>query len=81
MARGMKVEYSLDGKTFRKMGEVTNKDPWNINESTYRREFTVTKPIKARYIRVTGISQGTCPVGHAGEGGKAWLFCDEITFL
>ena len=62
------------------MGEFVNKDTWDINEGTYTKAFTVSKYVTARYFRVTGVSQGTCPKGHAGEGGKAWLFCDEITF-
>jgi len=33
---------------------------------------------KARYIRVTAVSRGTCPEGHPGAGQKAWLFADEI---
>jgi hypothetical protein len=32
----------------------------------------------ARYIKVSAKNIGTCPEGHPGEGGKAWLFVDEI---
>ncbi|MBK6621147.1 MAG: hypothetical protein IPG32_09805 [Saprospirales bacterium] len=34
---------------------------------------------KARYIRVKGVNRGVCPPGHKGEGGKSWVFADEIT--
>lgn len=79
MPRGMKVEYSIDGKSFKTMGSYTNPDSWDAKEGTYRQEFTVSGTVNARYFRITGITQGKCPEGHAGEGGKAWLFCDEIT--
>ncbi len=81
MPRSFKVEYSTNGKTFQKMGEELNQDPWDHKEDTYTREFSASDFISARYIRVTAINQGICPPGHAGEGGKAWLFCDEITVL
>jgi hexosaminidase len=32
----------------------------------------------ARYIKVKAENIGTCPRGHKGEGGKAWLFIDEV---
>lgn len=79
LPRGMKVEYSMDGKRFKKMGESTNPIPWDEAPETSRKAFTVSGFTKAKYIRVTGFSMKTCPAGHAGEGGKAWLFCDEIT--
>jgi hexosaminidase len=31
-----------------------------------------------RYVRVFARGLITCPPWHAGAGGKAWLFCDEI---
>lgn len=34
--------------------------------------------IRAKYIRIHAENIGTCPPGHPGEGGKAWLFTDEI---
>ncbi|MBK6348029.1 MAG: family 20 glycosylhydrolase [Bacteroidales bacterium] len=33
---------------------------------------------KARYIKVIAKNRGTCPPGHQGAGGKAWLFIDEV---
>lgn len=79
LPKGIKVEYSMDGKRFKKMGESTNPIPWDEGPETARKEFTVSGFTRAKYVRVTGISIKTCPKGHAGEGGKAWLFCDEIT--
>jgi len=31
-----------------------------------------------RYIKIEAENIGTCPEGHPGEGGKAWLFVDEV---
>jgi hexosaminidase len=36
------------------------------------------QPLRARYVRLTARGSGVCPPGHAGAGGKAWLFTDEI---
>lgn len=33
---------------------------------------------KARYIKVIARNIGTCPEGHPGKGGKAWIFADEV---
>ncbi|MCK5820662.1 MAG: alpha-L-fucosidase [Bacteroidales bacterium] len=79
LPRGMKVEYSTDGKRFKKMGELTNPVLWDEAPETDRQAFSVYRSTKAKFIRVTGVSIKTCPDKHAGEGGKAWLFCDEIT--
>lgn len=79
MPRALKVEYSEDGQRFRTLGTATNPDPWDVQEGTFRKEFSVSGSMQARYFRITGVSQKVCPPGHAGEGGKAWLFADEIT--
>lgn len=36
------------------------------------------QPSRARYVRVFADNRGTCPQGHPGEGGDAWIFADEI---
>ncbi|MCD6346684.1 MAG: hypothetical protein J7L96_04610, partial [Bacteroidales bacterium] len=73
------VETSSDGKVFHGMGRVKNTKAWDSYDGAKRLSFTTTKFVNARYLRVTAKSLGQCPKGHAGEGGKAWLFCDEIT--
>jgi hexosaminidase len=43
------------------------------------KEYTASFPeVTARYVKVHSRGQITCPSWHAGAGGKAWLFCDEI---
>jgi len=34
--------------------------------------------MRTQYIRIKATSIGICPVGHQGEGQKAWLFVSEI---
>ncbi len=34
--------------------------------------------VDTRFIRVHAKNIKTCPQWHAGAGGKAWLFADEI---
>ena len=41
-------------------------------------EFARETARKARYVRVTAKNIGICPEWHAGAGGKAWLFVDEV---
>ena len=42
-------------------------------------DFTVKIPAtQARYVRVHAKNLGKCPDWHAGKGGPAWLFVDEI---
>ena len=42
------------------------------------RDFVVRGKSKSQYILVLGRNRGTCPEGHKGAGGKAWIFSDEI---
>lgn len=79
LPRAIEVEVSKDGKSFQKIGTATNPEEWNGSEDTQRKSLTVAKSGSTRYLRVTALSQKVCPKGHAGEGGKAWLFCDEIS--
>ncbi len=75
---GVIFETSMDGVNFQYWGGKKNLDPWD-QPGTIRREFSTIGARKARVVRVTAKSIVSCPKGHAGEGGKAWMFCDEIT--
>ncbi len=78
LPREVKVEVSTNGTFFRPMGTTKNSRAWNSYSDGRREAFTVSNFVEARYVRVSAKSMGICPKGHAGEGGKAWLFCDEI---
>ena len=47
-------------------------------EQNERKAFSINKAGKARYIKVVAESIGVCPSWHSGNGGKAWLFADEL---
>ncbi len=42
------------------------------------KNYQATVNEKARYIKVVGRNIKDCPEWHVGNGGKAWLFIDEI---
>jgi hexosaminidase len=75
-----KVEFfvSTDGTQFKKVGEVVNDiDPFS--REIQLKDFSVSfNPQTVRYVKIVALNLGKVPVGHAGEGNKAWLFVDEI---
>ena len=72
------VEVSLDGKSFKKVGEQS----FSIKERFDKKEIVpvvVSFPKeKVRYVRVTAKNMGVCPSWHGGAGGNAWIFMDEL---
>ncbi len=74
----VQFEVSDDGEHFRTVGEVTNDVP-PTQTGTLQKDFSLSADhVSARYLRVTGVSLGTCPAGHKGAGNPCWLFADEI---
>jgi len=76
--RSVEVAVSDDGTDFRVVETrafPVRDDDSRVLTETLRLE---TGKIRARYLRVTAASIKTCPEGHSGAGGKAWLFADEI---
>ncbi len=76
----LRVDFSVssDGEHFTKVASVTNKLDERF-EGTMIRDFTAkTGKREARYIRVHAVNRGVCPSWHAGAGGKAWIFVDEV---
>jgi arylsulfatase A-like enzyme len=74
----VELAVSADGNTFTTVGThvsapANEEDPTAIVELGFRFE-----PVEARYVRIRAQNQGTCPDWHAGAGGKAWLFVDEV---
>ncbi|MFZ2901300.1 MAG: GH92 family glycosyl hydrolase [Saprospiraceae bacterium] len=74
-----RVEFftSADGQNWKPLGTVETKvSPYEpgILIQAYSQKVNA----KTRYLRVVGVNRGVCPPGHKGEGGKAWVFADEI---
>lgn len=79
MPRQVQFELSQDGRNFTSVAtipnEISDKDEWIVIKSF---EKTIA-PQKARYIRIRAENYGKLPAWHAGSGGDAWIFIDEIT--
>jgi hypothetical protein len=69
---------STDGKTFHEVLTVENTvaaDDYTVQIRDFAGDIT---PARARYIRVHAENFGTLPPWHAGAGGEAFIFADEI---
>lgn len=72
-------EYSEDGTTYKQAGQVQNTlaaDHYPITTKTFTQQL---KPVKAKFIKVKALNFGKLPTWHAGAGGEAFIFIDEIT--
>jgi alpha-L-fucosidase len=74
----MKVFTSADGSNYQLLGEVMEPVPQQQQENE-RKTFTLSKSSTARYIKVVAKGIHSCPSWHAGNGGKAWVFADELS--
>jgi hypothetical protein len=72
------ITWSADGREYFELpvDHSIYQDPGQYGINTY--DFKLKEGIGARYIRIKAKNIGTCPEGHPGAGGKAWLFTDEI---
>lgn len=75
-----KVEFysSDDGKTFNLLNTYYPAETDDIRLDgpvMLARNF---ENLRTQFIRIKVTNMGTCPVGHPGEGQKAWLFISEV---
>ena len=76
----LRVEFSIsnDGENWRNLPTLETKtSPYKTGVLIQSYDRKVKE--KVRYLRAVGVNRGTCPPGHKGEGGKSWIFADEIT--
>jgi predicted alpha-1,2-mannosidase len=79
MPREVTFELSEDGRGFEPAARIAN-DVSEREEGVLTKEFaSAITPRRARYLRVRARNYGTIPAWHAGAGGSAWIFIDEIT--
>ncbi len=79
--KNVKVEYSLDGQSWKAYGEVINTQYAAIHarqEEYNTHIFTVSGTARAKYIKVTATNYGPLPYWHVSAGEQAWIFVDEI---
>ena len=71
-------DVSTDGVNFVQVLSIANSVS-NQNYETLIKDFTGTiSPRMARYVRMHAQNFGKLPAWHAGAGGDAWIFADEI---
>ena len=71
---------SDDNVNFNKLSTVKN----NFSDQRYGSfiqdlEIQLNEAVQCRYVKVEAVNYGPCPEWHLGNGGKTWLFLDEIT--
>jgi hexosaminidase len=76
----LSVEFakSNDGETFVAIGSLSQQE---IKANASGPICDLTKDfvgLRARFLKIHIQNMGTCPPGHPGAGGKAWLFVDEV---
>jgi hypothetical protein len=72
------VYTSVDGKKYQLLTTQKVATPKSA-EAAGVVKISASKKAQARFVKVVATNTGVCPSWHAGNGGKAWLFCDEIT--
>jgi hypothetical protein len=74
----VQYEVSEDGMRFFSVGKSEFPSATSAQEVSILKVSQEVPAAKARFIRVFAKNLGVCPAWHAGRGGKAWLFVDEI---
>ena len=79
MPSKVEFETSIDGNKFSSVGIVNNSikdDDLNVLLKDY--SLNLSKSIKTRFIKIKAKNYGKLPSWHAGAGGDAYIFIDEI---
>jgi predicted alpha-1,2-mannosidase len=76
-----KVDYytSMDNVNFTLVTSISNDVNPKQEENNIKDFNFISKPIKARYVKVKAYNFGKLPEWHQGFGGDAFIFIDEIT--
>lgn len=78
LPRSVTFSLSSDGKEFFGVHEIATDIKPEDQGSRVNEYFASFPEETARYVRVFARGLITCPPWHAGAGGRAWMFCDEI---
>jgi hypothetical protein len=78
LPKSLSVYTSMDGKKYKLLKAQQISAPKSA-ESAEVVKIIVSKKSRTRFVKVVANNTAVCPSWHAGNGGKAWLFCDEIT--
>lgn len=80
LPRYVELFTSVDGENFKLFNKIENEIPVEYGNILIK-EFTFENPggsDSLRYIKINAKNIRKNPKGHYAEGGKAWLFIDEI---
>ena len=72
------VAFSSDGEGFKNEIQQKLKDGENYESPTRTEVVFKNLNQSARYVLVKAVNRKECPHWHAGKGGDAWVFADEI---
>lgn len=78
LPRQVEIAVSSDGREFEPVALKILDETYPAAPLTIREVGTGTIDKEARFIRVVAKNEGVCPGWHNGNGGPAFLFCDEI---
>ncbi|HET6645726.1 MAG TPA: GH92 family glycosyl hydrolase [Pyrinomonadaceae bacterium] len=78
LPRQVDFDLSTDGRSFVQALTVRNDVPENKYGIVMKDLAENIRPQEARYIRIRARNYGQIPAWHAGAGGEAWIFVDEI---
>jgi len=78
MPEYIEVSLSNNGTDWRIVRRVDNEVPEGDDRVTLQRMSADFPTESARFIKVLAKNRSVCPDWHAGAGGKAWIFCDEV---
>jgi len=78
LPKSFEVSYSEDGKSYSRVKILDNPIPPKT-DGAFIEEFGFDfANANARFVKVKAVNLGVCPEWHDGDGGKCWLFVDEV---
>ena len=78
LPKSVSVSFSSDGKNFVNEKQLMLQDGENYGKSNRKEVKFHQLNQSARYILITAHNRKKCPAWHAGSGGDAWIFSDEV---
>ena len=78
LPKSVSISFSSDGKNFINEKQLMLQDGKNYGKSNRKEVKFHQLNQSARYILITAHNRKKCPAWHAGSGGDAWIFSDEV---
>ena len=78
LPKSVNISFSSDGKKFTNRKKIVLKDGENYSRSNRKEVQFNQLNESARFVLITALNRKKCPSWHAGNGGDAWIFSDEI---